>query len=74
MLHAIFPNYPDMLGNAAAPDVRAFLRTLLFVRKIRLRRSKSTEKCALLNRQNHLHGRILRRIRYFFINCIRVAR
>jgi hypothetical protein len=28
LLHAIFPNYPDIQGMKTAPDVRAFLRTL----------------------------------------------
>ena len=28
LLHAIFPNYPDMLGMKPAPEVGAFLWTL----------------------------------------------
>jgi hypothetical protein len=28
LLHAIFPNYPDILGMRPAPEVGAFLRTL----------------------------------------------
>ncbi len=28
LLHAIFPNYPDITGMKPAPEIGAFLRTL----------------------------------------------
>ena len=28
LLHAIFPNYPDLHGMKCAPDIKTFLRTL----------------------------------------------